>query len=66
MNLGQVIKDFRKERGLRQGEFSDLCEISQTYLSLIENNQKEPNIATLKTIAKHLEVPLPIMFFLSL
>lgn len=66
MNIGQVIKDFRKQKGIKQGEFAELCHVSQTYLSLIENNQKEPNLSLLKTIAEQLEIPLPILFFLSL
>ncbi|MGQ7855146.1 helix-turn-helix domain-containing protein [Pedobacter sp. WC2501] len=33
---------------MRQNAFADLCNISQTYLSQIENNIKEPNISTLK------------------
>jgi transcriptional regulator with XRE-family HTH domain len=66
MNIGKVIKDSRKEKGYKQGEFSSICDISQTYLSLIENNQKEPNIATLKIISSNLGIPLPILFFLSL
>ncbi|AZA77805.1 XRE family transcriptional regulator [Chryseobacterium joostei] len=66
MNIGQVIKDFRKQKGIKQGEFAELCKVSQTYLSLIENNQKEPNLSLLKTIAEQLEIPLPILFFLSL
>ncbi|MCT3802678.1 MULTISPECIES: helix-turn-helix domain-containing protein [Elizabethkingia] len=66
MNLGQVIKDLRKKKGIKQGEFSKQCDISQTYLSLIENNQKEPNLSLLKNIAQLLNIPLPILIFLSL
>lgn len=66
MNVGQTIKDFRKKKGIKQGEFSKMCEITQTYLSLIESNQKEPNLSLLKTISENLEVPLPILIFLSL
>ncbi len=66
MNVGQTIKDFRKKKGIKQGEFSKMCEITQTYLSLIESNQKEPNLSLLKTISENLEVPLPILVFLSL
>ena len=32
----------------------------------IEYNQKEPNLSTLKDISKNLDIPLPILFFLSL
>ena len=47
-------------------EFAQSCGITQTYLSQIENNQKEPNLSTLKDISKNLDIPLPILFFLSL
>lgn len=66
MNIGQVIKQIRKEKGIKQGEFSKQCEITQTYLSLIESNRKEPNITTLKIIAENLNVPLQVLLFLSL
>lgn len=66
MDLGNTIKTFRKQKELKQGEFAKKCGISQTYLSLIENNQKEPNLSTLKEISIQLDVPLPILFFQSL
>ena len=66
MNLGNIIKKTRKQRNQTQEEFALSCGITQTYLSQIENNLKEPNLSTLKTISNNLEIPLPIMFFLSL
>jgi transcriptional regulator with XRE-family HTH domain len=66
MDLGSIIKKIRKEKQLTQEAFSSECGITQTYLSQIENNQKEPNLSTLKTISEKLEVPLPIIFYLSM
>src|ERR1022692_1944116 len=66
MDLGTTIQQIRKQKGIRQNTFAVLCDLSQTYLSQIENNQKEPNISTLKQIATQLDIPLPILFFLSL
>jgi transcriptional regulator with XRE-family HTH domain len=66
MDLGSTIKDIRKQKGIKQNALADLCKISQTYLSQIENNQKEPNISTLKEISAQLHIALPILFFLSL
>ncbi|CUN82660.1 hypothetical protein HMPREF1002_02681 [Porphyromonas sp. 31_2] len=43
-----------------------MCGITQTYLSQIENNVKEPTISLLKRIAEKLHLPLPILYFLSL
>jgi transcriptional regulator with XRE-family HTH domain len=66
MNLGNVIKNTRKQKGQTQTEFASLCGITQTYLSQIENNSKEPNLSILKVISQNLSIPLPILFFLSL
>jgi len=66
MNLGNTIKTIRSKRGIRQNELAENCKLSQTYLSQIENNQKEPNISTLKQICSSLDVPLPIVFFMAL
>ena len=66
MNLGVTIRNIRKQKGFIQTDFAKKCGITQTYLSQIENNQKEPNLSTLKTISKVLSVPLPVIFFLSM
>ena len=42
MNLGETIKLLRKRNGLNQSQLAELCEITVTYLSLIENGKKEP------------------------
>ena len=66
MDLGNIIKNIRKQKGQTQSEFASLCGITQTYLSQIEGNLKEPNLSTLKAISEKLDMPLPILFFLSL
>ncbi|MFA7446448.1 MAG: helix-turn-helix transcriptional regulator [Flavobacteriaceae bacterium] len=66
MDLGTAIRNIRKQRGQTQIEFASSCGITQTYLSQIENNSKEPNLSILKKISENLEVPLPILFFMSL
>lgn len=66
MDLGITIKNIRKQKGQTQSVFASICGISQTYLSQIESNQREPNLSTLKIIGNELNVPLPILFFLSL
>ncbi|MFP5438170.1 MAG: helix-turn-helix domain-containing protein [Bacteroidia bacterium] len=66
MNLGTTIKDIRKQKKLTQNEFASSCGITQTYLSQIETNSKDPKLSVLKAISEKLDVPLPILFFLSL
>lgn len=66
MDLGSAIKTIRAQKRISQIDLAEMVGISQTYLSQVEGNIKEPNISTLRTIAEKLEVPLPILFFLSL
>ncbi|MFD3293424.1 helix-turn-helix transcriptional regulator [Aquirufa sp. KTFRIE-69F] len=66
MDLGNQIKNIRKQKGQTQAEFATSVGITQTYLSQIESNLKEPNLSTLKSISEGLDVPLPILFFLSM
>jgi len=66
MDLGITIKKLRKQRGQTQEEFASKCGITQTYLSQIENNLREPNFSILKSISEQMDVPLPILFFLSM
>jgi len=66
MDLGNTIKELREVRGLKQKELAEKSKITQSYLSLIEKNKKEPTLAILKIISETLEVPLPVIFFLSI
>ena len=65
MNVGNIISKFRKQAGLSQGQLAEACEISQSYLSQIEKNRREPHMTTLKKLSEVLEVPLPVLLFLS-
>ncbi|NVK05483.1 MAG: helix-turn-helix transcriptional regulator [Flavobacteriia bacterium] len=66
MNIGSTIKQIRQKKGQKQKDFALTCGISQSYLSLIENDVKEPTITLLKRISQELEIPLPILMFYSL
>ncbi len=66
MNLGNAIKSLRKEKGIRQNQLADTCSITQSYLSNIEANKKEPTLSVLQQICEGLSVPLPILFFISM
>lgn len=66
MDLGKAIQSIRDKKGLSQKEFSELVEVNQSYLSLIENNRKKPSIKLLEKISGKTEIPLPIMMFLAM
>ena len=66
MNLGNAIRALRKEKGLNQKKFSELCKISQTYLSQIENNKKTPNLSVIEHMGNVIGIPIPVILFLAI
>lgn len=61
-NILRNIKKFRQEKKLTQEQLSELCDISQDYLSEIERGKKTPSLKRFILIAEKLEVP-PQRFF---
>ncbi len=61
MKIGKSIKFIRITKNLSQKELAEKIEISQNYLSLIENDKKEPSFALLNKISNDLDVPLSAM-----
>ncbi|OFK28990.1 transcriptional regulator [Staphylococcus sp. HMSC065C10] len=56
MTIGDNIKKLRKERKMNQSEFAKSLNISQSYLSDIENGRKNLGINTVNNIAEKLGV----------
>ena len=50
MNIGAKIKNLRLKNGLTQEELADRCELSKSFISLVEHNQTSPSITTLGDI----------------
>ncbi len=65
-NLGIYIKQCRINNGFKQKDFSKLCEISQAYLSRIENSKEYPSIELLEKISSNLNKPLSVILFMSI
>lgn len=66
MSIGSTIKFVRKQRSLNQKALADSLEISQSYLSQIENDRREPSPRLLKGISHKLDVPFPVLLLLAL
>lgn len=66
MKIGEQIKKIRKGKGFSQKIFADICEISQAYLSQIENDRKLPNISVINTLSEKLHIPVACIMFLSI
>jgi transcriptional regulator with XRE-family HTH domain len=58
MNLGQIIRDFRKQRNITLAALAKKLEISVSYLSAIERNIRKPSVKMLKKISDNLNVPI--------
>ena len=68
MKIGTAIKKLRKELTpkVTQGDLALVIGISQTYLSQVEGNLKEPSLDVLMKISEYFNKPLPIIFWFSL
>jgi len=66
MKLGATIKKLRKERAINQTNFAEQCGISQTYLSQIEKDERNPTISVLDRICDVLKIPSAVLLFMSL
>ena len=59
-NIGLYLKDIRKRLKMRQLFVCEKCNISQPYLSQIENNQRVIGMETLNTLLKFYNVEISI------
>jgi transcriptional regulator with XRE-family HTH domain len=66
MNIGITLRNIRKRKGLSQQDLALKANISRTYISQIEKGECNPTIDILDSICKVLEIPFPILSFLSL
>jgi transcriptional regulator with XRE-family HTH domain len=65
MNIGKAIKLCRTQKNLNQSQLAKLAGISESYLSQIENNKRDPNLSTVENIAGALNIPFSILIFLA-
>jgi len=63
VNIGKGIKFVRVAAGLRQGDMAKMLDISQNYLSLLENNKANPSIALVKKISNTFGIPPGFLFW---
>lgn len=63
MQLGKTIKLLRIKAGIKQKDLAKKLQISSNYLSLVENDKREPSISLIERIAKALDVPISYIFW---
>lgn len=57
--FGDVIREFRKERGYSQEELADRAELHRTYIGMIERGEKNVTLESISKLAKALNVTIP-------
>jgi len=58
MNIGIVIKEVRKQKGLTQLDLSENANLSERTIQRIENDEVEPSFYSLKSIGEILGIDL--------
>jgi transcriptional regulator with XRE-family HTH domain len=62
VNIGEVIKSYRSQRGLSQGDIERRTGLLRCYLSRVENGHTVPSLETLAKIAEAMEISLADFF----
>ena len=62
VNIGEVIKSYRADRGLSQGDIERRTGLLRCYLSRVENGHTVPSLETLAKIAEAMEISLADFF----
>lgn len=62
VKLGQVVREFRKQRGLTQAQLGRAVGVTLSQISNIETGHTPPSLDTLVRIARTLRVPLSEVF----
>ena len=62
VNIGEVIKTYRSQRGLSQGDIERRTGLLRCYLSRVENGHTVPSLGTLAKIAEAMEISLADFF----
>ncbi len=60
--IGKTIKFLRVAKGIKQGELAERIKVSTNYISLVENDKREPSLSFIKELANVLDVPIGLLF----
>lgn len=65
MNVGQAIRLCRTQQGASQSAVATRANCSVSYLSMLENNKRDPTLSTITRIAEALHVPIGLLLVLA-
>lgn len=61
MNIGKAIKLCRNQKGFTKTKLAEKAELSTSYLTLLEQGKRDPNLSTLEKICQALQIPSTIL-----
>ena len=65
VTFGEKLRQLRREKGLTQEAFADLCGLDRTYISGLERGKRNPSLNAIHCMAEALEVSAGHFFCMS-
>jgi len=65
MQIGKTIRLCRNKKGWTQAELSKRTGITVPHLSMLENDQRDPSMDSMKALANAFDLPLNVLIFLA-
>ena len=65
MNIGRAIKLCRNQKGFTKTKLAENSGLSVSYLTLLEQGKRDPNLSTLEKICLALQIPSTVLMFLA-
>lgn len=61
MKIGKIIQAARHRRGLTQAQLAEAMSVSSNYISLLENDHRDPSWRFVCELASAVKTPLPLL-----
>ena len=65
MNISKALKLCRTQKGITKTELAEKADLSISYLSLLEQGKRDPNLSTINKLCIALNIPASIFMFLA-
>lgn len=65
MKLGRAFRMARSRAGLRQNELAQALDVSPTYISMLENDRRDPSWSFICRACDTLALPVPMLLLLA-
>lgn len=65
MNISKALKLCRTQKGISKTLLAERADLSISYLTLLEQGKRDPNISTINQLCVALNIPASIFMFLA-